>query len=367
MKFYLEKAELSNAVLTALRAAPSKSPIPALEGLLIKAGENLSISGYNLEIGITHTANATVLEPGEAVFSARLFSDIVRKLPNDNVYIETDDENRVNIKCGLSSFDLTSLDPEEFPEMPVVNSEQSFEIAADKLKSMISKSVYAVAISDIKPILTGSLFDIKRNLIRIVSTDNFRLAVSENLLDDSCEDEFSFIVPATTLREIEKILKNDEEKIKISLARKHMLVEIGNTVVISRLLEGQFFKYESSMSLSSKNSVAVNTKDLLQSVERVTPVINEKLRNPIKCKFEDGAVKISYVSAVARAYDECAYEGTCENIEIGLSNRYLLDALHAVSEEEDITLEFNTASSPLIIKPSEGREFFYMIAPVRPQ
>ncbi len=367
MKFNLEKSDLLNATLTALRAVPSKSPIPALEGLLVKAGENISISGYDLEIGITHTVDATIAEVGEAVFPARLFSDIVRKLPDETVYIETDRENRVNIRCGLSSYNFTSLEAEEFPEIPVITGEQSHEISADTLKSMINKSVYAAAINDVKPILTGSLFDIKGNAIRIVSTDNFRLAVSTGLLNESSQGDYSFIVPATTLREIEKILKNDDSKVMIYATQKHMLVQSSDTVIISRLIEGQFFKYESSMSLDTKNSITVITKDFLESVERVTPVINEKLKNPLKCKFEDGSVKISYVSAMARAYDECVFRGECENIEISLSNRYLHDALSAASKEHEIMLEFNSPSSPLIIKPVEGERFFYMIAPVRPQ
>jgi DNA polymerase-3 subunit beta len=365
MKFYCEKSALLDAVTTASRAVSAKSAIPALEGLLIKAEDTVTVSGFNLEIGIVCGADANITEKGSAIFNARLFSEIVRKLPNDTVYITVDENNKITIKCGLSIFDLTSIPAEEFPELPVVESEQQFIIPAGKLCPMISKTVFAASTSDAKPILMGSLFDIKGNKIRIVSTDNFRLAVCEEILDSMDEKEFSFIIPANTLREIEKIMGTQEENVKINLAKKHTQIEIGNTMIVSRLLEGQFFKYENSLTIPVKNSVKVKTEAIAECVERVTPVINEKLRNPIKLKFEDGAVKLSYTSSIARAYDECIYDGSCESIEIGLSNRYLLDALHAI-EDEDIRLEFNTPSSPFIIKPCEGTHFFYMIAPVRP-
>lgn len=365
MKFYCPKSTLLDAVMTASRAVSSKSTIPALEGILIKAENSVTVSGFNLEIGIVCSFDANITEKGSAIFNARLFSEIVRKLPNDNVYITVDKNNKITIKCGLSVFDLSSIPAEEFPELPVVESREQFIIPAEKLHPMISKTVFATSTSDAKPILMGSLFDIKEKKIRIVSTDNFRLAICEEELDLSDENEFNFIVPGNTLREIEKIISSQEENIKINLSKKHTLIEIGGTLIISRLLDGQFFKYENSLNIPVKNSITVNTQEFTQCVERVSPVINEKLRNPIKCLFEDGAVKLTYTSSIARAYDECAYEGICESMEIGISNKYLLDALHAIDDEK-IILEFNSPSSPFIIKPLDGNYFFYMIAPVRP-
>lgn len=364
MKFYCPKSTLQDAVMTAVRAVSVKSAIPALEGLLIKADKTVTISGYNLEIGIVCSVEATVTEPGGAIFNAKLFSEIVRKLPDDAVYISVDEDNRIAIKCGLSVFDLTSIPPEEYPELPIVESEAKIVLPADKLRSMISKTVFATSLSDAKPILTGSLFDVKGHTIRLVSTDSFRLAVCEETLDGDEKEPFHFVIPANTLREIEKII-GTEESVGINLAKKHTLIEIGGTVIISRLLEGQFFKYENSLSLPVKNSISVNTAAFAQSVDRVTPVINEKLKNAIKCRFEDGSIKLSYSSAIAKAYDECFYSGTCENMEIGLSNKYLTDALRAIDDEE-IKLEFNSPSSPFILRPINGNYFFYMIAPVRP-
>jgi DNA polymerase-3 subunit beta len=304
-------------------------------------------------------------EAKSSIFNAKLFSEIVRKLPNDAVYITVDEDGKITIKCGLSVFDLTSIPSEEYPELPIVESEQLISVPAGKLRPMISKTVFATSLSDAKPILTGSLFDVKGNIIRLVSTDSFRLGVCEESLISSDAKEFRFVIPANTLREIEKIIGDDDEDVTINLAKKHTLIEIGRTIIISRLLEGQFFKYENSLAMPVKNSVTVKTQSFTESVERVTPVINEKLKNAIKCRFEDGSVKLTYTSAIAKAYDECAYDGTCENMEIGLSNKYLLDVLHTV-EDDEVNLEFNTPSSPFIIKPTEGNNFFYMIAPVRP-
>jgi DNA polymerase-3 subunit beta len=363
MKFYCPKTPLQDAVSTAIKAASAKSAIPALEGLLIKADDTVTISGYNLEIGIICKIDATVTEKGSAIFNAKLFSEIVRKLPNDTVYITVDEDNKITIKCGLSVFDLNSIPAEEYPELPIVDSEQKITVPAGKLRPMISKTVFATSMSEAKPIITGSLFDINGNSFRIVSTDRFRLAVCEEELVSAEAGVFHFVIPANTLREIEKIIGDGDDDVTINLAKKHTLIEFGQTVIISRLLEGQFFKYENSLAMPVKNSVTVKTESFTESVERVTPVINEKLKNALICKFEDGSIKLSYTSAIARAYDECPFEGTCENIEIGLSNKYLLDALHAIDDEE-IRLEFSSPFSPFIIRPTEGNYFFYMIAPV---
>ncbi len=364
LKFSCDKDTLAEGISAAGRAVSPKSTYPALEGLLLSASEDgLKITGYNLEIGITHNCEADVYAPGAAIVNARYFSDIVRKLPNDRVHVEIDDDNGIAIRCGFAKFDLLAMPAEEFPELPVVESSQSLTITAGTLKSMISETVFAVSTSEHKPVLTGALFDVLEGAIRVVATDGNRLALREERVDHG-QTPFRFIVPAATLREVERLAKDEDKDVTLRLSKKHITMEFGGTRLISRLLEGDFYKYENALNVRPANELIISVDDFTESLERVSLLINEKIKNAVRCYFEDNTVKLTYVSTVGRAYDECHAEGSVQAMEIGLSNRYLLDALHSIKDEKAV-IAFNAPHAPFIIRPVEDSRYFHMIAPVR--
>lgn len=362
MKFTCKKADFSDAVLTASRAVSPKSSIPALEGILITAGESLSFCGYDLKLGITCSCEADVSERGSVILNARLLSEIARKLPDGEVFISSDDTDKVKILCGLSEYNLTGIPGEEFPEMPIIDSDRSFSISSDVLKKMISGTIFSISTNDTKPIFTGCLFDLREGTLKLVSTDNYRLSVCKSEVD--CGGEFRFVVPGDTLREISRILPDSDEKAVFELAEKHVLVKTGSSVIFSGLLDGQFLRYENSVSAPQKNSVTVSVPKLTECVERVSPVVNDKLRNPLRLKLEDGTIRLTYTSSTANAKDESSYEGTCDPVEVGLSNKFLLDALHAIPDGE-CELCFNSQTSPMVLRQKDGDSYFYMIALMR--
>ncbi|MGN1451205.1 MAG: DNA polymerase III subunit beta [Eubacteriales bacterium] len=362
MKFTCTKAAFSEAVLTAARAVSPKSSIPALEGILITAADKLTFCGYDLKLGITCSCEADITERGNIILNSKLLSEISRKLPDGDVFVSSDDSDKVKILCGLSEYNLTGIPGEEFPEMPLIDSDRNFSVSSETLKKMIAGTIFSVSTNDTKPIFTGCLFDISEGTLRIVSTDNYRLSVCKNSVN--CEGEFKFVVPGDTLREISRIIPDSDETVDFELAEKHLLIKTGSAVVFSGLLDGQFLRYENSVAAVQKNSIVISVPALTESVERVSPVVNDKLRNPLRMKIEDGTIRLTYTSSTANAKDECTYEGDCDPVEVGLSNKFLLDALHAVPDEK-CELCFNSQTSPLVLRQKDGEDYFYMIALMR--
>ncbi|MBR4941862.1 MAG: DNA polymerase III subunit beta [Clostridia bacterium] len=362
MKFTCKKSDFSEAVLTASRAVSPKSSIPALEGILITAGQNLTFCGYDLKLGITCSCEADISEGGSIILNSRLLSEIARKLPDGEVFISTNDSDKLKILCGLSEYNLTGIPGEEFPEMPIIDSDRNFSIPSDVLKKMIAGTIFSVSTNDTKPVFTGCLFDIREGTLKIVSTDTFRLSVCRTAVE--CEGEFKFVVPGDTLREIARILPDSDEKADFELAEKHILVRIGSSIIFSGLLDGQFLRYENTISTPQKNSVTISVSKLTECVDRVSPVVNDKLRNPLRLKLEDGTIRLTYTSSTANAKDESSYSGQCDPVEVGLSNKFLLDALHAIPDEE-CELCFNSSTSPFVLRQKDGEDYFYMIALMR--
>lgn len=366
MKFSCTKTALQEAISAAGRAVASKSTIPALEGLLINADETLRITGFNLDLGITCTVEADITEPGVAVFNAATFTDIVQKLPNDMVFIEVDEDYKISVRCGIARFSLIAMPNDEFPELPVVDDGEGLTIESNTLRSMINQTVFSVSILDTKPVLTGVLFEVSDMVFRAVASDSSRLAVREEKITETDDEnkKFSFIVPSGALREVEKLLKKDDSLVKLRISKKHMTVHNATSSLVTRLLEGQFIKYEHFLTFAHANCVTVDREAFAESVARMDVKNSDRVKNSIRCRFEDGIIRFNYVSSRVTGYDECRYEGECDPIEIGLSNRFMSDALHAI-EDEKIRLCFNSPSSPFVIKPPESDTYQYIIAPVR--
>ena len=238
MKFSCEKALLSSAVSITSRAVAAKSSIPAMEGILIEAGQTLRLTGYNLETGIQATVPAEIAEGGSLVLSARLFGEIVRKMPDD-VVVFTSQGYTVNIKCGLSEFNILGTDPEEFPELPTVDQQNSLTIGQPVLRSMIGQTLFAVSDNESRPIHTGSLFEVEGDGLTVVSVDGYRLALRHEAVEEKKGAEtFSFVVPGSALGEVEKICSG-EEQVTITQGARHILFQTGDTVLVCRRLEGE--------------------------------------------------------------------------------------------------------------------------------
>ena len=364
MKFSCEKALLSSAVSITSRAVAAKSSIPAMEGILIEAGETLRLTGYNLETGIQATVPAEIKESGSLVLSARLFGEIVRKMPDD-VVVFSSQNYMVNIKCGLSEFNIMGTDPEEFPELPAVDQQNALTIGQPVLRSMIAQTLFAVSDNESRPIHTGSLFEVDNTGLTVVSVDGYRLALRHEAVEEKKgADSFSFVVPGSALGEVEKICSS-EESVTVTQGARHVMFRTGDTVLVCRRLEGDFLAYRNAIPRNNSIKIEVEARALLSSIERVSLIISEKLKSPLRCVFGDGMVSITTKTAIGDAADQCMINGDGNNLEIGFNNKYLMDALKAAPADK-LRMEFTSGVAPCVILPAEGEEnFVYMVLPVR--
>ncbi|CUQ14810.1 DNA polymerase III subunit beta [Flavonifractor plautii] len=365
MKFSCEKALLQAAISTTSRAVSPKSSIPALEGILLEAGSDLRLTGYNLETGIRTIVPADIREEGTLVLGARLFGEIVRKLPDDIVTFQSENY-MVNIKCGMSEFNILGTDPEEFPELPTVEYQNSLILPQSRLKAMISQTLFAVSDNESRPIHTGSLFEVDGNGLTIVSVDGYRLALRHEAIDKKEGAEtFSFVVPGAALSEVEKICSDVDEPASVTQGARHVMFKVGDTMLVSRRLEGEFLAYRQAIPRNNTIHVEGDTRALLASIDRVSLIISDKLKSPLRCVFDSNLLKISTKTAIGDAYDECPLSGDGGGLEIGFNNKYLMDALKAAPADK-VRLELTTGVSPCVILPTEGEEnFLYMVLPVR--
>lgn len=365
MKFSCEKALLQNAIGLTSRAVSQKSSIPALEGLLLQAAEAVTVSGYNMQTGIRTSLSADVTEPGELVLNARLFGDIIRKMPDDMITFSSDEKMTVHLHCGDADFDIMGLSAAEYPELPEVEDEYAVSLQQRTLRSMINETLFAVSTNESRPVHTGSLFEISDQGLTVVSVDGFRLAVRKEPLEKIDGGYFSFVAPGSALSEVEKICDDVEDLATITLGKRHILFEVGGTQLICRRLEGEFLDYKSAIPRKNPISVVADTKELIQSIDRVSVVISEKLKSPVRCVFDHDKVYLSAKTANGEAKDVCRVAGDGGELEIGFNNRYLMEALR-YAPADTVKIELNTGVSPAIIVPTEGEEnFLYMVLPVR--
>lgn len=367
MKFSCEKAVLQTAVTTAGRVVAPKSSIQALEGVLIEAaGDSLSLSGYNLETGIITTISADVTEGGAIVLSARLFGEILRRMPDDVVSIAVDGCS-IHIQCGPTSFDIMGSSDEDFPELPRVDEGLGLSVTQSSLRAMIGQTAFAVSDNESRPIHTGALFEAEEGVLTMVAVDGYRLALRrEKLLTQEGEGKLSFVVPGAALREVEKICADSDEPVTITQGDRHVTFQIGDTLLVARRLEGEFLNYRQTIPQNNAIVLEADSADLQRSIDRASLIINDKLKSPLRCKFDDGVLSITSKTAMGSAFDACPISGDGRGLEIGFNNRFLLDAVKAAPAQR-VRLELNTATSPCLILPQEGEadHFLYMVLPVR--
>lgn len=367
MKFSCEKIVLQNALSTAARAVATKSSIPALEGLLmVCAGGTLTVSGYNMQLGIRTRFACDVEEEGALVLNARLFGDIVRRMPDDMLTLVSDEKNTVKVHCGDADFDIIGLPAEDFPELPEVEEKNTVSLPEKTLGAMIRQTSFAVSTNEARPVHMGSLFEVGVDDLTVVSVDGFRLALRREKLEQSASGVFSFVAPGTALNEVEKVCEDIDEPVKITLGDRHILFEVGETELICRRLEGEFLDYKNAIPRKNSIKLTVDTRAMMESLDRVSVVISEKLKSPVRCKFGMNAVTFSARTANGDAKDICKLEGDGKDLEIGFNNRYLVEALR-YAPADTVRLEMTSGISPAIVVPvDDGDEsFLYMVLPVR--
>ena len=364
LRFSCEKALLQSAVNTVSRAVAAKSSIPALEGILVEGSDRLTMSGYNMQTGIRTAFEAEVHEEGRIVLNARLFGEIIRKLPDDLVVFAADEKYMVRLTCGDASFEIMGLSAEDYPELPEVDDEYSVAIQQGTLKAMINQTSFAVSTNETRPIHTGSLFEINEQGLTMVSVDGFRLALRREPLERIDGGAFRFVAPGSALNEVEKICSGEEDVTVIQGAR-HIMFQTGDIVLVCRRLEGEFLPYKSAIPRNNPIHVECSARALLSSIERVSLIISEKLKSPLRRVFGSGMVSITTTTAIGDAADQCPIDGDGQELEIGFNNKYLMDALKAAPAEK-LRLEFTSGVAPCVILPAEGEEnFIYMVLPVR--
>ena len=365
MKFICNTRELSTACNNVIRAVSTKVTIPTIEGILIECGSNtLSLTGYDFEFGINTIMNVDVVEPGAIVINAKVLCDIIRKLNNDEVTIETNGTS-VSIISGAAQYNITGIDADDYPELPSVNNGKKIELEQSIIYSMINQTVFAVADTESsKPVYTGLKFVIENGMLTKVGVDGYRLAIRKESIGYDGED-IEFVVPKKTIKEIIKLFNlEDDKKISMLISKRHIVFEIDNYSIISRLLDGEFIDYQAAIPKVSSTTILINTNDAIDCIERTLPVIENNQKNPIRCLFDGDQMRVSTVSSLGRVVDYTHANTSGDRVEIGFNSKFMLDALHA-SDTDEVKIELGGPVSPAVIKPINSDSFIFLVLPMR--
>ncbi|WP_026476755.1 DNA polymerase III subunit beta [Alkaliphilus transvaalensis] len=364
MRFSCPQKNLLNSISIVQKSVSSKSNLPILKGIYLEATSGqLKLIGTDLEIGIESIIEAEVLQEGSIVIDAKLFSEIIRKLPDATVDISIEDDHQVLIKCENSKFNILSQSANDFPELPVVEEEQIYEIPQELFRNMIRQTVFATSQDESRPILTGVLMEIEEEKLNMVALDGYRLALRRGKI--SADSSYKVVIPAKTLNEISRIMNVDEEEpIKIALTENHGLFTIGNTKLISRLLEGEFINYNQILPKEYKSRIKINTKNFLNSIERASLLGREGKSNLVKFSVGDDKMVITSNSELGKVYEEIGIHLTGKDLEIAFNAKYFIEALKSIDDEE-IYLDLTTNVSPGIIRSIHNDNFIYLVLPVR--
>ncbi len=365
MRFTCEKSMLVQGLNIAGRTVAQKSSLSVIEGILCRAGDGLSLTGYNMETTITYRIEAEVTEMGECILPAKLFGDIVRRLPEGPVTVLVDDNFKVSIRAGYASFTISAESAEDYPELPDVNTGQAIHLPQSALKELISCTIFAVSENQSRPIHTGVKFEVVDDSISAIAVDGFRLARRTWHSESPIGRELSYVVPAQSLKEVEKILTDTDEDAAFTLGTKYILYELGNATLVCRLLDGDFLDWRRVVPTNCPVKLVAHVSDLASSIERVGLIVSEKYKSPVRCSFGDQVLQLRTNTTIGAAEDRCAIAGDGKELEIGFNVRYLADALRVIPSEE-VCLELTNGLSPIVLTPVEEKyDYSYMVLPVR--
>ena len=364
MKFECEKTLLASAIEGVSRAITNRAAIPVLEGIYLKAeGFNLTLTGYDMEMGITTTLECNVLVPGETVLDARLLFSMISRMPAGDVCIELTDEGQAKISGGVVEFEIPAMNASDYPSLPVTGADNTMTLKCGMMREMIEKTIYAVSQDAKKPAHTGELFVIEPGSLTVVALDGYRLAIIKR--DVECTRDIRIIIPGKTLQELLKIMGGDEDEDKIDANRRYVVFTTNGYTIMSRLIEGDFLNYEGVIPKDKKTRVTVDCKTFIDTIERASLIITERLKNPLRINFAEDKVTVRCQTPLGKVVDEFApIEMAGDAVEIGFNNRYLLDALR-YSKCERMVLEINGPLSPVKLLPENGTDFIYLVLPVR--
>ena len=365
MRFTCEKSMLVQGLNIAGRAVAQKSSLSVIEGILCRAGHHLSLTGYNMETAITYEIEAEVSDPGECILPAKLFGDIIRRLPEGPVTVVVSEDYKVSIRSGYASFTISAESADDYPALPDVNEGRAIRIPQNKLKELIGGTIFAVSENQGRPIHTGVKFEVTNESITAIAVDGFRLARRTFHPEEGTGRELNFVVPAAGLKEVEKILTDCEDNAAFTLGTKHILFQIGTATLVCRLLEGEFLDWRKVVPSNCPIKLVATVSDLSSSVDRVGLIVSEKYKSPVRCIFGHQEVLMRTNTTIGAAEDRCSLAGDGKELEIGFNVRYLADALRAVPSEE-VTLELTNGLSPIVLTPVDDKfDFAYMVLPVR--
>ena len=368
MKFKCSKNDLLNCLSSVTKSGTTKTTMPILEGILIETiGDNVKFTTNDLEIGSEYIIKATVEEEGKTVIDNKMFNEIIRKLESNEITFELN-ENIFIIKSASGVFKLSTMNPEEYPKLPVFNIDSSIIIKQGIFKNMIKKTIFATSQDENRPVYTGALVTVQNNILRVVAIDGFRLALMQHTLEKN-NNSFKAIIPGRTLSELIKILSDkDDVEVKIGVNKNQVLFEMGECIVISRIIEGDFLDYNSVIPNEFETKVRANNKALLETLERVSlfsrEVSEKEKKAPIKVNINMEGIEISCTSLAGDAKENVAGVVEGKNLEIGFNPRYLMEALKVI-ENDEIVMNYTTNISPMIIKPVHGNDYIYMVLPVK--
>ncbi len=365
MRFTCEKSMLVTGLNITGRTVAQKSALSALEGILCRAGNGLSLTGYNMETAIIYDIEAEVSDMGQCVLPAKLFGDIIRRLPEGPVTVVVDDNYKVSIRAGYASFTISAEPAEDYPELPDVGDGRKVLISQPALKELISGTIFSVSENQGRPIHTGVKFEVTDDTVSAVAVDGFRLARRTYHTETPTGRNMNFVAPAQGLKELEKILQDNDEDAGFILGTKHIQFQVGNATLICRLLEGEFLDWRRVVPTNCPIKLVANVAELTSSIERVGLIVSEKYKSPVRCVFSNQVLLMKTQTTIGAAEDRCSLAGDGKELEIGFNNRYLCDALRAVPSEE-VVLELTNGLSPIVMTPADDKhDFAYMVLPVR--
>lgn len=368
MKIVCYKDKILKAINSVVKAVASKTTMPILEGILIQTNDNeIKLTTYDLEIGIEYVMECDIKEQGSTVVNAIMFSEIIRKLPDTEIHISINEKNLLEIECEGSLYKLATMNPEEFPELPRIEVENSIELEQNTLKNMIRKTIFAVSTEDSRPIFTGCLFEIENNKLSLVAVDGFRLALRSIFLNKQ-SNNFNAVIPGKTLNEVNKILLDSFDSVKIGISKNQALFEIDNCKIVTRILDGEFLNYKNVIPNDWETRVRINKNNIQDSFERISLIssstVEKEKKYPVKVNVDIGKIMISCTNQTGDAKEELYVTTEGKNLEAGFNPKYFLDSLKAI-EDEEVYIEFGTSISPCLVKSVENNEYVYMILPIR--
>ncbi len=363
MKILCQKSDLLNGVNIVLKAVPVKSTMPILECLIIEASENvIKLIANDMELAIETIVKGTIIEKGTVALNAKVFSEIVRRLPENEVKITTDTNFMTEIICEKAKFSISGRSGEEFPSLPNIEKENPVVISQFTLKEIIRQTVFSISDNESNKIMTGELFEIKNNELRVISLDGHRISIRRITMKDSYDDR-KIIVPGKALNEIIKILSGEASSlVNIYFTEKHALFEFDDTVVLTRLIEGEYYRIDQMLSSDYETKVTINKKELQNCIERASLLIRETDKKPIIIDIKNNDFELKINTAIGSMNEEIDITMEGKDIVIGFNPKFLLDALRVI-DDETVDIYLINAKAPCFIRDKE-QSYIYLILPV---